>query len=1127
MKKQKIKLIPLFLSLILIFTNVLPTTTINAANKTVNSIGSINNEDEHNHVGVDETQGKETVYSDEITKDETQNTLVYVSQASTFSVKIPKSIILNGEKTNDGINKGEYVVTVLGNIGGNEIVNVIPEYNFLMHQLGKNSLNANVTQDKLEWKHNEFNVLGNGVVSTNEMTAGSWNGSFTFNINLETYNNEIVFAKNKNGEDLYATTTYIIGVEKTELLNKLVESGMILNTNEIDLLINVESNSFEEYANTTINVSKIANTGDMIAIYHYDKNNEVWEFIDICKVDENGEIKTQFESFSPIALDKINSNEEHIHFYGDWQIVKNETCETNGLKEKICVVCENKEEKEIPATGHTSVNGGTSGIHTKCSVCGTTLSTAHSYTKTTIIEPTCTTKGTSKYTCNCGYSYTSQDINALEHSFKTKEVSATYLASESTCEKAATYYYKCDRCSTKGTETYVNGSANGHQYGDWETTKSATCLAKGNEKRVCSVCDKVETRETNALGHNFATTYTIDKEATCTEKGSKSQHCSRCDAKQNVTEIAALGHTSVSGGTSEIHTKCSVCDMVLSNEHQIAYGLVEQSTCSTNGYYEGTCICGYTSTKQAEIDPKNHTISNEYTIDIEPTCTNVGSKVKRCVECGTTIETSIVDSLGHNYGNATYSWTGYTSCVGKRICSRCNDIETINATITSKITSNATCTENGTETFFANFDDTNYTTITKTKSLDALGHDEIIATSPDINTHSICDRCGITLSSNHNYNYRTKTIKAATCTESGTKINYCECGYGYQSSIEPLGHTRTNGGTSDIHEKCGRCSIVLSNNHTYTKTTSITATCTQKGTSKYTCSCGYSYTSQDIEPSHNYVDNYCTRCNIQQPGLYNDNGVLIASLDELINDYGLNVKISYNPLAPGVGCLKDVMESNEELATATTLVANKDIMNSSALLTYSNIEKVIILNDVTTLKDNSFANCKYLSSVTIPNTVTSIGAYAFQNCSSLTSISIPNSVVSFGNGVFNGCTKLKTVNLSSNTKEYGTGIFTRCSSLTSIPTLYLNNITKLGNDEFSGCTSITTITIPISITSIGRYAFKDCTSLTTVIFNNSSGWYIGTSAGEKTTKLESTYVSSSTKAATYLKSTYVHCYWTR
>ena len=71
--------------------------------------------------------------------------------------------------------------------------------------------------------------------------------------------------------------------------------------------------------------------------------------------------------------------------------------------------------QEIAATGHTEVNGGTSGVHKKCSTCQATLSSSHSYSSKVETAATCTSKGSTKYTCSCGYSYTQQDIAITNH----------------------------------------------------------------------------------------------------------------------------------------------------------------------------------------------------------------------------------------------------------------------------------------------------------------------------------------------------------------------------------------------------------------------------------------------------------------------------------------------------------------------------------------------------------------------------------------------------------------------------------------------------------------------------------------------------------------------------------------
>lgn len=78
-----------------------------------------------------------------------------------------------------------------------------------------------------------------------------------------------------------------------------------------------------------------------------------------------------------------------------------------------------------------------------------------------------------------------------------------------------------------------------HVYGEWTTTKEATCTEKGEQHRTCTICGVEETRETEALGHEFSSEFTVDKEATTVEEGSKSQHCLHegCTEKTNVTAI--------------------------------------------------------------------------------------------------------------------------------------------------------------------------------------------------------------------------------------------------------------------------------------------------------------------------------------------------------------------------------------------------------------------------------------------------------------------------------------------------------------------------------------------------------------------------------------------------------------
>ncbi len=88
-----------------------------------------------------------------------------------------------------------------------------------------------------------------------------------------------------------------------------------------------------------------------------------------------------------------------------------------------------------------------------------------------------------------------------------------------------------------------------HVFGEWETAKDATCMAQGEEIRVCS-CGEKEVRYTAILPH-FAGEWVIEREPTIKlptpedpnerEPGLKCQFCENCGAKLGEELIPATG----------------------------------------------------------------------------------------------------------------------------------------------------------------------------------------------------------------------------------------------------------------------------------------------------------------------------------------------------------------------------------------------------------------------------------------------------------------------------------------------------------------------------------------------------------------------------------------------------------
>ena len=168
---------------------------------------------------------------------------------------------------------------------------------------------------------------------------------------------------------------------------------------------------------------------------------------------------------------------------------------------------------------------------TTCNVCGYTRTITHSFGNWAVTEePTCTEKGEETRTCAiCGKTET-REVEALGHDYKA-------TVTDPTCTEQGYTTHTCSRCDDSYVDTYVE--ALGHDFGEWTETKAATCTEKGEERRDCSRCEHYETREVEALGHDYKDTVT---DPTCTEQGYTTHTCSRCDDSYVDTYVEALGH---------------------------------------------------------------------------------------------------------------------------------------------------------------------------------------------------------------------------------------------------------------------------------------------------------------------------------------------------------------------------------------------------------------------------------------------------------------------------------------------------------------------------------------------------------------------------------------------------------
>ena len=220
---------------------------------------------------------------------------------------------------------------------------------------------------------------------------------------------------------------------------------------------------------------------------------------------------------------------------------------------------------------------------------------------------------------------------------------------------------------------------------------------------------------------------------------------------------------------------------------------------------------------------------------VAATCTTPGKKAgTRCSGCNIIFEEpTTIPALGHNYGEPTYEWAeDGSACTAKTICKRdANHIATESATITSTVTTAATCVEMGITTYTATFENELFATQTKdVEDIPAIGHTpERIALENQI---------------------------AATCTTVGSydSVVYCSvCQvelFREEKEVAALGHTPDNivfenqiaatcnkVGSYDSVVYCSVCEVELSREeraipalgHTEVIDAAIAATCTVTG----------------------------------------------------------------------------------------------------------------------------------------------------------------------------------------------------------------------------------------------------------------------------------------------------------
>ena len=570
------------------------------------------------------------------------------------------------------------------------------------------------------------------------------------------------------------------------------------------------------------------------------------------------------------------------HSFGEWETVKDATCTTNGEQRRDCKNCDHFETKVIPATGH-------------------------SY-QATITKPTCTEDGYTTYTCHCGDSYVADKVPATEHSFgewtTTKEATCTVNGEQrrdcKNCDHFETraipatgHSYKATvtkpTCTAEGYTTYTchcgdsyvadKVPAKGHTFGEWTTTKEATCTVNGEQRRDCANCDHFETKTIAATGHSYTSVVT---KPTCTTEGYTTYTC-HCGDSYVADKVPATGHSFCEWETAKEATctangeqrrECKNCDhyetkAIPATGHSYQ-ATITKPTCTTEGYTTYTCHCG--DSYVADKTPATGHTFGEWTTTKEVTCTVNGEQRRDCKNCDH-YETKAIPATGHSYkatitkptctedGYTTYTCHCGDSYVADKVPATGHDYDSV--------VTNPTCTEKGYVTYTCKICGDTYAG----NHIPSVGHswDEgVVTVTPTEEQEGLkvytCTTCGETKEEilpklEHVHRY-TAVVTDPTCTEQGYTTYTCRCGDTYVADKTPAtGHTygewtttkeATCTANGEQRRECANCDhfetrTIAATGHKYDAV--VTApTCTEKGFTTYTCHCGDTYVDNYVDP---------------------------------------------------------------------------------------------------------------------------------------------------------------------------------------------------------------------------------------------------------------------------------------
>ena len=296
------------------------------------------------------------------------------------------------------------------------------------------------------------------------------------------------------------------------------------------------------------------------------------------------------------------------HSYGDWVLEKAATCSHTGLATASCTVegCRDKKEKELPTLAHVLSD------------------------YVTDADATCERAGSMHRSCTRDNCTAGENGGVYTETVEIPKKPHTYggfsVTTPPTCIAEGEETRICSVCFAEDKKP-VGKTA--HTYGVWQNTTPATCIAEGEDTRYCTVigCDESETRTVLMTAHTYSESWTAAVLAGCETVGEERAYCTvpGCLAYDR-RETAAIGH------------------------RYLTYLPDHNATCLADGTETARCEgCDGTDTRVIENSKLPH--DYEWVIDTPATCLADGEKHKACQNTGCTEvieENTVILRLPHD-----------------------------------------------------------------------------------------------------------------------------------------------------------------------------------------------------------------------------------------------------------------------------------------------------------------------------------------------------------------------------------------------------------------------------------------------------------------------------------------------